>query len=75
MTAIKSSQAYFQDHRQAALWLLANGMKPGCAVSHKEAGFLGHLCVSPEVTDKQAKWLTVILERNTSGGNGDEVAA
>ncbi len=49
----------FGHHRQAALALL-NGF-PG--PTHKEAGFLGHVCVAPELSEKQRDWLANILAR------------
>lgn len=56
-------------HRQAALTLL-------CAcpeLSHKEAGFLGNLCVAPKPSTKQRAWLAKLLNRHglrqlTEGG-------
>jgi hypothetical protein len=50
----------FTHHRQAALALL--GSCPG--LSHMEAGFLGHVCVSAALTEKQREWLTKLLDRN-----------
>jgi hypothetical protein len=47
-------------HRSAALRLLT-----ACRnLSHKEAGFLGHVCVAPVVSDKQGDWLNRLLERH-----------
>ena len=31
---------------------------------HKAAGFLGHVCVAPALSDKQRGWLTKLLERH-----------
>lgn len=50
----------FPNHRQAALTLL--GERPG--LSHKEAGFLGHVCVAPALSERQQAWLVKLLERN-----------
>lgn len=50
----------FQHHRQAALALLSQ-----CAdLQHKTAGFLGHVCVAPALSDKQRDWLEKLLDRN-----------
>jgi hypothetical protein len=48
------------EHRTAALALL-NG-RPN--LSHKEAGFLGHVCVAPVLSAKQSEWLGRLLSRN-----------
>ena len=59
----------FADHRKAALALLTN--RPD--LSHKEAGFLGNVCVAKSLTDKQADWLVKILARHVMlhvGGGG-----
>ena len=50
----------FADHRKAALALLND--RP--ALSHKEAGFLGHVCVAPVLSDKQRDWLVKLLARD-----------
>lgn len=55
-----SSEEPFVHHRQAALALLSNC--PG--LSHMEAGFLGHVCVTASLTDKQREWLAKLLRRN-----------
>ena len=49
----------FLHHRQAALALLNE--LPG--LPHKTAGFLGHVCVAPMLSDRQASWLGKELER------------
>ena len=50
----------FNHHRQAALALLNN-----CATfSHKEAGFLGHICIAQSMSDRQRNWLSKLLERH-----------
>ena len=47
-------------HRNAALRLLNE-----CpSLSHKEAGFLGHVCVAAVVTEKQRDWLDKLSIRN-----------
>lgn len=49
----------FQHHRQAALALLSQ-----CPdLAHKAAGFLGHVCVSAVLSDKQRDWLDKLLDR------------
>ncbi|WP_298018311.1 hypothetical protein [uncultured Parasphingopyxis sp.] len=50
----------YPDHRRAALALL--GEKPD--LKHKEAGFLGHVCVAADLTPKQRDWLVKLLERH-----------
>ena len=50
----------FNHHRQAALALLNDCQ----TLSHKEAGFLGHVCVGPILSDRQRDWLGKLLERN-----------
>jgi hypothetical protein len=50
----------FHHHRQAALALLTQ-----CPdLSHRAAGFLGHVCVAPALTAKQEKWLFALLEKH-----------
>jgi hypothetical protein len=56
----KGGSESFAHHRAAALALLAEC--PG--LSHMEAGFLGHVCVSATLTDKQREWLQKLLRRN-----------
>lgn len=46
-------------HRKAALRLL-NACRD---LSHKEAGFLGHVCVAAVLSDKQRDWLDKLLVR------------
>lgn len=48
-------------HRKAALALLND--RPD--MPHKEAGFLGHVCVAAELSEKQRVWLNKILARNS----------
>ena len=50
----------FPDHRKAALALL----KDHNELSHKEAGFLGHVCVASELSDRQHDWLLKLLARH-----------
>lgn len=50
----------FAYHRQAALALLSQCPN----LSHKEAGFCGHVCVADALSDKQRDWLVVLLERH-----------
>ncbi len=59
----------FDHHRQAALALL--NQCPN--LSHKEAGFCGHVCVADALSEKQRDWLAKLLERHgllplTKGG-------
>lgn len=49
----------FDHHRQAALALLNQCLK----LSHKEAGFLGNVCVADAVSDRQRDWLAKLLKR------------
>ena len=50
----------FPHHRQAALALLSK-----CPdLPHKAAGFLGHVCVAPVLSDRQRDWLGKLLDRN-----------
>lgn len=50
----------FAHHRQAALALLT-----GCPdLQHKAAGFLGHVCVAPHLSERQRSWLVKLLERH-----------
>jgi hypothetical protein len=50
----------FNRHRQAALALLNECV----ALSHKEAGFLGNVCVALILSNRQHDWLSKLLERN-----------
>jgi hypothetical protein len=45
------------DHRKAALALL-NGIP---MLPHKTAGFLGHVCVAPDLSEKQSAWLAKLV--------------
>lgn len=60
----------FNHHRQAALSLL--NQCPN--LSHKEAGFCGHVCVAVVLSNRQSGWLAKLLERHglpsLSGGGG-----
>jgi len=47
-------------HRQAALALLV----ANSSLSHKQAGFLGHVCVARELSRKQRAWLDKLLSRH-----------
>jgi hypothetical protein len=50
----------FPHHRAAALALL-----DGCPnLPHKEAGFLGHVCVAATLSERQRAWLVKLLSRN-----------
>jgi hypothetical protein len=48
------------NHRKAALALLNTFP----TLPHKEAGFLGHVCVAPELSDKQSAWLLKLVARH-----------
>ena len=61
----------FPHHRPAALTLLCE--RPG--LSHKEAGFLGHVTVAPTLSDKQLQWLVKLLSRHGLHPLGDGGAA
>ena len=50
----------FDHHRQAALSLL--NQCPN--LSHKEAGFCGHVCVADVLSNRQRDWLAKLLERH-----------
>ena len=50
----------FDHHRQAALSLL----NQCTSLKHKEAGFLGHVCVAEVLSDLQRKWLSKLLVRH-----------
>jgi hypothetical protein len=49
----------FEHHRQAALALLNH--RPD--LPHKAAGFLGHVCVAPILSERQRDWLLKLLKR------------
>ena len=49
----------FPHHRPAALALLSK-----CPdFPHKTAGFLGHVCVAPILSERQRAWLVKLLNR------------
>ena len=50
----------FDHHRQAALSLLNQCTN----LTHKEAGFLGHVCVAGMLSDLQRNWLLKLLVRH-----------
>lgn len=53
------SASPFHHHRHAALALLNE-----CSdLPRKPAGFLGHLCVQPSLSDGQRDWLEKLLSR------------
>ena len=69
---LRNSDSLFGTHRQAALALLSE-----CPdLSHKAAGFLGHVCVAFTLTEKQRAWLDKLLDSYglpalaAGGGNG-----
>lgn len=50
----------FPHHKDAALALLS-----GCPdLSHKAAGFLGHVCVAAVLSARQRDWLVKLLSRH-----------
>ena len=59
LKANKSPTPTHHNHRAAALDLLTN-----CPISHREAGFCGHVAVADDLTDKQVDWLVKLLARN-----------
>lgn len=50
----------FDHHRDAALALLGQCRD----LPHKTAGFLGHVCVAPVLSDRQGEWLAKLLSRH-----------
>jgi hypothetical protein len=50
-------------HRQAALALL-NKCPELTQLTHKEAGFLGHVSVAAKLSPKQQEWLGKLLDRH-----------
>ena len=50
----------FDHHRQAALSLL--NQCPN--LPHKEAGFIGHVCVADALSERQRDWLAKLLARH-----------
>jgi hypothetical protein len=50
----------FTNHKQAALALLDQCQN----LSHKEAGFLGNICILTVPTIPQRNWLAKLLERH-----------
>jgi hypothetical protein len=53
----------FSHHRAAGLALL-NEVP---SLTFKEGGFLGHVVVSPDISEKQRDWLLKILDRKGLG--------
>lgn len=51
----------FPHHRPAAVALL--GAATG--LSRQEGGFLGHVCVADEITERQRRWLGKLLEQHS----------
>lgn len=50
----------FTHHREAALAILS-----ACPdLTHKAAGFLGHVCVEPALSERQRDWLVKLLDRS-----------
>lgn len=51
----------FNDHRRAALALLTKGVE----LREKEGNFLGGIAYRPDpMSDKQANWLRILLDRH-----------
>ena len=51
----------FVDHRRAAMALLTKGVE----LKEKEGNFLGGIAYRPDpMSDKQANWLRILLERH-----------
>jgi hypothetical protein len=59
----------FAHHLAAALALLNNCPN----LSHMEAGFLGHVCVTDTLTGKQREWLGKLLRKNGLPALADEM--
>lgn len=57
--SIAAHPPVFDTHRQAALSLLNSTDD----LTHKQAGFLGHVCVAPVLSDRQRQGLAKLLER------------
>lgn len=55
-----TAERAFSNHRAAALALLTECPR----LSHKAAGFLGHVCIAPNLTDRQRDWLVKLLDRH-----------
>lgn len=55
-----TDEFFFTHHRQAALALLQDCPN----LPHKAAGFLGHVCVAPALSDRQRDWLVKLLARH-----------
>jgi hypothetical protein len=54
------SKGAFPNHRQAALALLSHFPE----LQHREAGFLGHVCITRDLSDRQHIWLVKLLARH-----------
>lgn len=53
--------SFFNDHRCAALALLTKGVE----LREKEGNFLGGIAYRPDpMSEKQANWLRILLERH-----------
>ena len=60
----------FPHHRDAALALLN-----ACpALTIKAAGFLGHVCVTATITERQRDWLVKLLAKHAMPGLAEEGA-
>ena len=56
----QSVDSLSQDHRKIALFLLNNYP----SLSHKIGGFLGNVCVTESLTEKQRAWLMHLVKRH-----------
>lgn len=54
------TKAPFPHHRPAALALLETAW---ASLTHKEAGFLGHVCIAADLSERQGAWLAKLLAR------------
>lgn len=51
----------FSDHRSAAVALLGSAS----GLSRQEGGFLGHVAVADQITERQRRWLGKLLEQHS----------
>jgi len=61
----------FQTHREAALSLL-NGVE---ALTPREGQFLGGISFVPTLTEKQRRWLSILLDKHGLPALSDRGAA
>jgi hypothetical protein len=61
----------FHDHRRAALHLIQSA-----ELTVREGGFVGQMAFSPAMSEKQERWLRILLDRHglpplVSNGGGE----